>query len=150
MAPRHFADQHLAEHLQAEERDVGGLRRRAAKARKRPVLYADDELLRIGLGLARSGADAADARIAGAHRVGYDLRAVLAARALEGDRQLAARMRADGIDERVPVLDRAAVDAQDAIAAHEPGALGGAAGEHLAEHRLERRPVAPKPDLFQH
>jgi len=34
--------------------------------------------------------------------------------------------------------------------AHEPGALGGAAGEHLAEHRLERRPVEPQPDLFQH
>src|SRR4051812_23408100 len=61
MTPRHFADQHLAEHLQAEDGNVDGLGECLAQADERPVLHADQQAVGITLGLLRTGAYAADA-----------------------------------------------------------------------------------------
>src|SRR3954467_13530026 len=150
MAPGDFADQHLAEHLEAEERDVGGLRARLHEAGHWPMLHAYQQFFGIALGLAGPGADAAKARAAGVHRLGHHLERLHATGTLDGERERRARMRAHRVHEGFPVVDRRAVERDDAIAAHEPGLLRGATGDHLPEHRRQRRPIKPQADALEH
>jgi hypothetical protein len=58
-------------------------------------------------------------------------------------------MRAHRVDQRLPRLDRLVRGADDAVPRRQPGALRRAAGDHLAQHRLERRPVQAQPDPLE-
>ena len=125
--PRHFADHHLAEHLQAEDRDVGGLRHAFRQALAHAVLHAGHHALGARGGNLRRGADAADALPAGrppqAGITSRSLRAPSRSRPSGSGTSGGAGTARPARPSRPPVLRSAVITP---VPGYEPGALRGA------------------------
>src|SRR6266496_673947 len=143
--PGDLADDHLAEHLQAEHRRFPSPRERHSERGGRRVAHGRYEALhRFGIDL-RSRPDAADALAVLLHRLRSQPNFNLLAAAHDAEPHDFAGPAPDRLYDIFPDLDLPAIDGNYAVSRAQSSRLGYAPRDDLADDRRDIGPVEPQP-----